>query len=252
MSNAVLRLGDTGQEVRRLTDCLVQRGLLASSQDYFDKTVQRAVKEFQSRHIDSRGRPLKVDGLVGPVTWWALEHPNNQSLFAEAQEEITVPRSGGSTRGRAALRVAISEIEAGAREIASDNSGPFVQKYLNRIVPTPAHWCAGFVSWCFTQHEDGCPFNYSLGARDIRDQFRRRGWLYEVTALQQPEAGDVIFWWRDRPDSWMGHVGFVQSSSSGIVYTIEGNKGGFPAPVRQYDYVLGRIDKLLGFGRVPF
>lgn len=47
-------------------------------------------------------------------------------------------------------------------------------------------------------------------------------------------------------------VGLVRQCADGIVYTIEGNKSGFPAPVRQYDYVLGRIDRLLGFGHVPF
>lgn len=31
----------------------------------------------------------------------------------------------------------------------------------------------------------------------------------------------------------------------------EGYKIGFPAPVRVFDYVMGRIEKLLGFGRVP-
>jgi hypothetical protein len=37
----------------------------------------------------------------------------------------------------------------------------------------------------------------------------------------------------------------------GILFTVEGNKGGFPAPVRVFDYVVSRIDRLLGFGRVP-
>lgn len=36
-----------------------------------------------------------------------------------------------------------------------------------------------------------------------------------------------------------------------MLYSIEGNKGGFPAPVGVFDYVLSRIDKLLGFGSVP-
>jgi len=46
--------------------------------------------------------------------------------------------------------------------------------------------------------------------------------------------------------------GLVHSlSQGGILYTIEGNKGGVLAPVRVFDYVMGRIEKLLGFGRVP-
>jgi hypothetical protein len=90
-----------------------------------------------------------------------------------------MPARGGSRRGRAALEAAIAEIEAGAREVGENNGGPFVKKYLNGRLEPPANWCAGFVSWCFAQHPEGIPFRYTLGARDIRNQFQARGWLVE-------------------------------------------------------------------------
>src|SRR5665647_3729694 len=37
-----------------------------------EKTLQ-SVKEFQSKHCDEQGLPLKVDGKVGPKTWWSLD-----------------------------------------------------------------------------------------------------------------------------------------------------------------------------------
>jgi hypothetical protein len=104
------------------------------------------------------------------------------------------------------------------------------------------------VSWCFSQHRDGIPYRYSLGARDIRQQFKRKGWLIEGAP---PEPGDIIVWWRGQPEGWMGHIGLVHHHSNGLVYTIEGNKGNFPAQARGFTYTFGRIDKLLGFGRVP-
>jgi hypothetical protein len=248
---AVLKFGSRGKEVRRLTQLLVDRGHLKGATSQFGKGVKVAVLRFQAGHVDSRGHPLVADGVVGPLTWWALEHPDNTALLSTPPpaEALQIP-PGGTPAGRAALKAAISEMQAGAREIGADNSGSWVDKYLNRVVATPNNWCAGFVSWCCSQIPGGIPFRYSVGARDIREQFQKRGWGYD-SRQRTPEPGDIIVWWRGQPDGWMGHIGFVHHVADGILFTIEGNKGGFPAPVRQFNYVLSRIDKLLGFGQVP-
>lgn len=246
MPNPVLREDSRGPAVLKLTRILKRRGHLNSSRRSFNRAVRHAVEEFQARHVDERGRPLVVDGLVGPLTWWALENEIEVLAPPVGVDFEAMPAKGGSQRGRAALAVAIDEMKAGAREIGSNNSGGFVKKYLNGILEPPANWCAGFVSWCFAQHAVGIPFRYSLGARDIRFRFKSKGWLLED---EEPEPGDIIVWWRGQPDGWKGHIGFVHHCSHGIVYTIEGNKGAFPARVRGFDYVLGRIERLLGFGR---
>lgn len=254
MGRPILKINSTGDAVKDLTTLLKDRGYLSSVTRTFDSNVRMVVREFQARHVDERGRPLDVDGIVGPLTWWALENPDNRDIFDQPiPEQITkMPVAGGTPRGRAALATALAEMQAGAREVDANNSGPWVKKYLNGLIATPANWCAGFVSWCFAQHPNGIPFKYSLGARDIRNQFRAKGWLYEVDANNSPEPGDIIVWWRGHPQGWMGHIGLVHHfSEGGILYTIEGNKGGFPAPVRPFDYVMGRIETLLGFGRVP-
>ncbi len=181
---------------------------------------------------------------------------SQRQLYGSATPVATVQDTrvpaGGSPAGRAALAAAIGEMQAGAREIGTNNSGVWVEKYLNGIVPPPANWCAGFVSWCYGHAPGGIPFRYSLGARDIRNQFQRRGWTFDASDEEQPAPGDIIVWWRGRPEGWQGHIGLVHHCSHGIIYTIEGNKGGFPAPVRMFDYVVSRIDRLLGFGRVGY
>ena len=255
MSKKVLRMNGTGAGVVQLTTLLKSRGYLSEVKRVFDKDVRMAVKEFQSRHVDERGEPLVVDAVVGPLTWWALENSDNTEILVRPIPQVlaAMPETGGSPRGREALAAALSEMKKGAKEVGANNSGPWIEKYLNGIIAPPANWCAAFVSWCFSRHPEGIPFKYSLGARDIRSQFRRKGWLYEVSNGVVPEPGDIIVWWRDQPNGRKGHIGLVHSySPGGILYTVEGNKGGFPAPVRTFDYVLGRIDKLLGFGRVPF
>jgi hypothetical protein len=249
MSKPEIKLNSKGKAVEELTKALKQRGYLDKISTVFDRTVRAAVIEFQSRHLDERGRPLKVDGIVGPLTWWALENKPSDVIVPTPLTKM--PRSGGSPRGRKALEAALSEMNKGAKEIGGNNKGPWVKKYLNNLAPEGSSWCAGFVSWCFFQHSDGIPFRYSVGARDIRNQFKNKGWLYDVTPGNQPQPGDIVVWWRGQKESWKGHIGLVHhATDGGILYTIEGNKGNFPAPVSPFDYVLGRMDRLLGFGRV--
>lgn len=247
----LLKLGSKGSEVVALTEKLIAFGHLAQSSNLFDHRVKTAVMGFQSQNLDERGLPLKVDGIVGPVTWWALQHPRT-NVAQHAPESIALDRipNGGSTLGRAALKVALEEIAAGAREIGGNNLGPFVAKYLKGIVRPPADWCAGFVSWCFDQHPGGCPYGYTLGARDILHRCRKRGWGYDHRA-EMPQPGDIVVWRRGPVDGWQGHVGLVfQATEGGMLHTIEGNKGGYPARVRSFSYVLRSMDTLLGYARV--
>lgn len=102
----------------------------------------------------------------------------------------------------------------------------------------------------FDQAPGAMPYKYSLGARDVRNQFRRKGWTYDVQQVE-PAPGDIVVWWRGTQDGWMGHIGFVHHHADGILHTIEGNRGPFPSHVQSYTYVLSRMEKLLGFGRVP-
>ncbi|RLE18914.1 MAG: peptidoglycan-binding protein [Acidobacteria bacterium] len=247
-----LSFGNTGPAVSDLAQLVVHRGFLAASDagPIFDRRLRQAIKDFQAQHLDSRGRPLVVDGIVGPLTLWALTHPDRPDL-ALPTPCISDPPPGGNGRGRAALNAALAEVTHGAREEGSNNSGPWVEKYLSGRASTPTNWCTAFVCWSFAQHPEPPPFSFTLGARGLRNTFKRRGWLIEPTAENPLHPGDLVFWWRDQPSSWKGHVGLVHHVANGILFTVEGNKGGFPAPVQVFDYVLARMERLLGFGRIP-
>ena len=161
------------------------------------------------------------------------------------------------------LVVAIQEMEAGAGEIGANNSGPWVAKYLNGIVEPPANWCSGFICWCideaFSIIKNYAKLNvlekwpwipkYTLSARNLFSQFVAINAIREGDEI--PEPGDLIFFWRENPGSWMGHVGIVKELNGMELITIEGNKGNFPAMVRQYKYQNRKtIKTLLGFGRL--
>ena len=246
----VLKIGSNGKDVEKVQQLLQAAGYTIKVDGDFGPKTRAAVMDFQVHNVDHRGLPLICDGEVGPLTLWRLQNRNTITPHTDPFD-VTVLPSGGSTIGRAALTVAISEIAAGAGEIGANNSGLWVRKYLNGLVAEGNPWCAGFASWCFSQTSNGIPFKYSVGARDILNQFKNKGWAFKPDAGIDPAPGDIIVWYRQSMQSGLGHIGLVHSYANGVVNTIEGNRGSFPAKVRGFDYVISREAQLLGFGRVP-
>lgn len=247
----MLRKNSSDPLVGVLTEQLKALGYYSEpATNTFGAEVVKAVKAFQVQSTDSSGRPLVVDGIVGPVTEWALARAVAQTLHVAGTPAISLPMplTGGSSIARAALRKALDEMSAGAGEVGGDNMGPWVRKYLNGIVAPPNDWCAGFVSWCFANSGQPMPFAYSVGARDVFSQLKGKGFLVNVSDANPPLPGDVIVWWRQAPTSWKGHIGIVYGYSGGVVRTIEGNHS---EKVSSFSYTLAKIERLLGFCRVP-
>lgn len=253
----LLKLGSSGLQVVKLIADLNRAGFPVSGVvgNVFDSEVKKAVLRFQSQGMGPDGLPLVVDGEVGPLTQYALDVALSRRQ-AVPPKEISAPAveqnpEGASKVGLQALAIAKAEMAKGAGEEGSDNNGPFVKKYADVAGASAGDsWCASFVSFCFSKaNGKDMPFKPSAGARDILRQFQKHGWRYNADLDNPPCAGDIIVWWREAIDSWKGHIGIVSGYSDGIVYTIEGNRGSFPSKVRQYQYKLGKIDKLLGFGR---
>lgn len=251
--STVIRKGSTGPLVRELQALLDELDYPVASTGTFDLQTDKAVKAFQSNHLDKHQQPLSVDGVVGALTWWALLNPRPK-VTGGAIDYAKLPpiEPGESSLGRKALAFAINELKAGAGEVGGNNRGPWVKKYLDPGRGVEGNsWCAAFVSWCYLQAVDGhmhaMPFNYSIGARDIYNQLRSKGWHYDGTGARQPKPGDIVCWWRESPSSWKGHIGLVHHCKDGFLYTIEGNKA---ANVAGFSYVKTRMDKLLGYARV--
>jgi peptidoglycan hydrolase-like protein with peptidoglycan-binding domain len=246
----MLKLHSEGNKVATLVKHLRALGYYAGpATKVFDAEVKKAVIAFQMQNADVEGRPLVVDGIVGPVTAAAIARRLGQLIVppAPASGPVVVPDTGGSARARAALAIAVQELNAGHGEEGGNNRGPHIRKYLNGIVDEGNDWCAGFVSWCFSQ-SGAMPFDYTVGARDVLRQLRARGFGVTPTDADPPQPGDIIVWWREAPTAWQGHVGFVLSYRGGVLSTIEGNK---TPKVGKFSYTFGKIDRLLGFARVP-
>ena len=250
-----LKKGDQGAEVIELQKLLVKRGYPVGIDGDFGAKTYQAVRAFQSQNLDQHGQPLKVDGEVGPLTWWSLTHPKPvvEPPSAVRYDRVPPAEMGGSELGRAALRVAIGELKSGAGEVGGDNAGPWVRKYLQPAgLDEGNSWCASFVSWCYFRScgsdKEKMPFPYSPGARALLSKFKSKGWASEPQSGYEPVPGDLVFWWRVSLQGWQGHVGLVHQVKDGMLYTIEGNRS---PKVQGFSYVLSRMEKLLGFGHVP-
>ncbi|MDX1909691.1 MAG: CHAP domain-containing protein [Bacteroidia bacterium] len=252
-----LKKNDTGPEVIRLQELLNLAGFKLSVDGDFGPQTYAAVRAFQTQHTDQHGEPLVIDGRVGPLTWYALKHPELPQIIDLGVMPGT--SLGGSVLGRAGLAMAVQELRAGAGEEGGNNLGSWVTKYLAPAnMPAGHAWCAAFVSWCFYeatgQDTSRMPFAYEISAKQLQRTFNAKGWGIAPEVRYTPLPGDLVFWWRIKEQSWQGHVGIVHSYQNGYLYTIEGNKGTQASPLAQvqgFRYVLGRMDKLLGFGHIP-
>ena len=249
----VLKKGNSGPAITELQNVLRELDYNIPVTGVFDTATFKAIRNFQSRHLDKHNNPLEVDGEVGELTWWALNHPRSKVKTGVIEFGIMPgDEAGGSLTGRAALQVAIDELNAGAGEEGGNNKGPWVKKYLEPTgLPEGNSWCAAFISWCFLQAVGGdkknMPFKYSAGARNIFNQLKQMGFVYNASEIN-PAAGDIVTWWRVSTTSGFGHIAIVHHYGDGFLYTIEGNKA---ANVAGFSYVKTRMNKLLGYARVP-
>lgn len=194
----LLKKGNQGSEVKEVQTLLINKGILTNEElnGIFDNVTYRAVRAFQAQNLDQHGQPLKVDGQVGELTWWSLHNPKPFIVIptpnAVKYTEMPEIALGGSQRGRAALQTAINELKAGAGEIGGNNMGPFVKKYLHGIVPEGNPWCAGFVSYCFSQNPAGIPFPYTFSARIFYAFFKIKvGPINRIAVI----CLNLVMWW---------------------------------------------------------
>ena len=71
-----LRKGDKGEYVTLAQTELIRHGYNcgdSGADGIFGSNTEKAVKRFQQENVDENGNPLKVDGVIGQDTWWALD-----------------------------------------------------------------------------------------------------------------------------------------------------------------------------------
>lgn len=215
----IVKLGEPDPAiVVALKQALSARGYQpASMAGVFDTDLKSLVSLFQSQNGDIEGRPLKADGIVGPLTWG--------TLFG-AQSAAAAANSVAS----AALAVAIGEI--GTLEVPlGSNRGPKVDIYQRTAglhVPPGYFWCMAFVYYCFETASPGAanPFPKTAGCLDAWNKVSAatpKRILSRARAIADPtlvRPGMVFI--LDFGNGY-GHTGFIRSVTGGALRTVEGN-----------------------------
>lgn len=217
---------DTGAHVRYVQRRLLDMGMAAfvepdpDAPGQFGAHTEAMIRQFQARSVDIDGAPLKIDGMVGPITWAALfgQEP-------EAQAPSVMLRSVLAT---AASQVGVLELPAGS------NRGPVVDLFLHAVGLDPQAgsypWCQAFVYWCFQQTARG------LGAENpvpktagvvahwrLAGQVPGASCIPSAQALVEPDLVKPGQVFAISVGGGHGHCGFVERTLGGKLVTIEGN-----------------------------
>jgi hypothetical protein len=210
----------------------------------FDDATVHAVRRFQVRFSDPSGRPLVVDGVVGPLTWHAL--------FGTSPEPIAVTASRPSL-ATDALEFAVAEV--GVLEVPPhSNRGPRVDQYAAAVGLDPKDglpWCVAFVYWCFKQASARAgktnPLPRTAG---VLNHWRAASKLQGVQivkgdlAVENPGLVEPGFLFAMDFGGGVGHIGFVAEVAGAHLVTVEGNTG--PDGTREGVGVFRRTQRRLG------
>jgi hypothetical protein len=221
----VVQPGDADADVvRAIQRRLNETGCGPVAEDgVFAAQTTAAVKLFQARFPDVDGQPLRIDGLVGAVTWAAL--------FGRG----SVPTVDTAADPLLAAALAVAALEVGTmEEPPGSNRGPEVDAYLRSVGLDPTQgsfpWCAAFVHFCFAKAAKQLgrknPLARTAGVLDHWERAQRtattitaaKAHLHEE--LVQPGHIFIIDTGNPGGD---GHTGIVAEIAAGKLVTIEGN-----------------------------
>lgn len=116
----------------------------------------------------------------------------------------------------------IAEAEVGIKERPGpDEHHPRILEYLATCETLPesmraqdeTSWCSAFVNWCVEQ-----------AGHTGTNRANARSWQNWGTGLIEPMHGCIVTLWRDRIDSWKGHVGFLVGIDAEHVELLGGNQ----------------------------
>jgi hypothetical protein len=215
-----LRAGARGDSVVELQRILLSLGYTDFSiTGVLDEATNQAVELFQLQHIDSSGRPLASDGVVGPKTWWALDNPSG-----DAQESFmpTPPVGGLTPTRRKLLEILDREHQKPVSESPDgSNRSKDIDRYFGNTGLRGQPWCCAFVSWALERALGEFPIG------GIHHPGVQRMWVMANDlgmAVDQPKPGDLFIQIKSKGT---GHTGFVigVSEDGRSVYTCEGNAG---------------------------
>ena len=219
----ILKLSSAGPEVGQLHQALIEDGYSLEASELtgqtFGHTTHAAVADFQTRHVDAEGHRLLADGIVGPKTLQAIQHPAGPGdRFVAPGWTVTPSAIPDAVRG--AVNAAVADIGK-IEQPDGSNSGPQIAHFFPSKEAQGQPWCAYAVSHWLGCLAGGCPWGILASAWKIRT------WAKGFAAMVDPNdarPGDV---WLAIRAGGHGHVGLIVHRFEGgdQVATVEGNAG---------------------------
>jgi lysozyme family protein len=212
--------------IRAVQTALKQAGFDVAVSGQFDEATEAAVKLFQARSADLKGKDLAIDGVVGPKTWAAL-------FNTPAIREPTVSQPP-SKYLKEVINVARAE-QGVSEDPPGSNRGPRVEEYQRAAgYSKPVPWCVCYLYWCFkvAAENQGVhnPFPRTGGVHDAWARARTAGFrtvtAAEATADPSLVVPGMVFFvdaGLSRDGSPIGHAGLVVARTGGEIRTLEGN-----------------------------
>jgi len=189
----------------------------------FDRRTQEAVRLLQARSVDGQGQSLRIDGVVGPLTWATLFGAHRVPSIATRPISALMK----ATLSAASSQVGVMEDPPGS------NRGPKVDEYLRAAGLDPSAgsyaWCAAFVYWSFNQAATRLgTANPAIRTAGVLDHWNKAGkagitrllagQILEDLSLLKPGLVFVI-----STGGGHGHMGLVEDFRDDRLITIEGN-----------------------------
>jgi uncharacterized protein (TIGR02594 family) len=156
--------------------------------------------------------------LLDPAADAVLDDPQSVSVLASPDQATTrsVPPvdTGGAPEW---YKLALNEI--GTRE-EGNNSGAAIARYrqLAQCGAAGDPWCAIFANAMFALCNPALAGTKSASSQSFRNNAN-------FVKLDGPALGAVVVFWRNSPNSGLGHVGFYRGESVESVYVLGGNEG---------------------------
>lgn len=124
----------------------------------------------------------------------------------------------------------------GLLEIAGEQDNPIILDMFDKIGHS---WVKhDETAWC------SCFVNYITKSLNLTHsgKLNARSWLDVGIKTENPIPGDIVIYWREKPESWKGHVGiFMGYNQYGNIFTLGGNQH------NEVNITVYSKDRLLGF-----
>lgn len=178
-----------------------------------------------------------------------MEYPMTDAQWAEAHAEFMTVMAGGRIQIDKKKPIAVlaplelAKARLGEREISGALHNPFIVGCFEEIGASyrtdETSWCAAFVNAILKAA--GCAYiagDAGCGARNL---------LNYGHAIDEPEEGAIVVFWRESPSSWKGHVAFVESWTATTLTIVGGNQS--DAVTRMTVPRTGPRSQVLGYRR---